>query len=446
MWRGESVPEKPIRGIYFATHFYNYYHTAPVEQIERYVEELALWGFNTLIVWYDMNHFNGFNDPEATRLRQRLRRILQAGREVGLDVGLVVIGNEGYANSPKPLRADPSGMRGAVNETNICPNKPGGLAHILANLSQHFEYFADLRPEYLWIWPYDPGGCGCKNCRPWGSNGFLKCAESISGLARKRLPDVKIVLSAWFFKDDEWQQLGKALGDDPDWVDMIMAENILGASPGKLPMVGFPEISMHETFPWGGFGATPLPRRHAELWQAKKSKLAGGFPYSEGIFEDINKVTYAQLYWNSKTSVEDILKEYIAYEYSPKVVDDALEVITTLENNHHWRWWPEKLKGVKLTMNWFPSRNAKPQADLGAEEAYASVRQVDTELPGWARESWRWRILFIRTMLDAELKRNGGSPTQACEEGFRELMNLYHVTEDTDPVVRPPASGTDRKK
>ena len=43
-WRGVSVPEKPLRGIYFATHFYNYYQTAPVEEVERYVEELALWG------------------------------------------------------------------------------------------------------------------------------------------------------------------------------------------------------------------------------------------------------------------------------------------------------------------------------------------------------------------------------------------------------------------
>ena len=78
-WRGVSVPEKPLRGIYFATHFYNYYQTAPVEEEERYVEELALWGVNSVLVWYDMHHFKGFADPEAVAFRGRLKRILQAG-------------------------------------------------------------------------------------------------------------------------------------------------------------------------------------------------------------------------------------------------------------------------------------------------------------------------------------------------------------------------------
>ena len=34
-WRGMSEPEKPVRGIYFATHFFNWYHAAPLEDITR---------------------------------------------------------------------------------------------------------------------------------------------------------------------------------------------------------------------------------------------------------------------------------------------------------------------------------------------------------------------------------------------------------------------------
>ena len=49
-WRGASRPGKPVRGIYFATHFYNYYQTAPVGEIEKYVAELALWGVNALVI------------------------------------------------------------------------------------------------------------------------------------------------------------------------------------------------------------------------------------------------------------------------------------------------------------------------------------------------------------------------------------------------------------
>lgn len=444
-WRGESVPEKPVRGIYFATHFYNYYHTAPVQEVEHYIEELALWGVNCLMVWYDMNHFQGFDDPKAIAHRDRLKRYMQAAGKLGVGVGLGVIGNEAYANSPIELRAVPGGSRGGNYPCDICPNKPGGMEYILNVLGEEFDWVQDLKPEYVWIWPYDQGGCGCDNCKPWGSNGFLKCAKSISEMAHQKLPGTKIILSTWFLDNHEWNELSQKLNGNSSWVDMILAENIPGAAPANLPMVGFPEISMHNTFPWGGFGATPLPKRIEDQWQGKRYKLDGGFPYSEGIYEDITKVTCAQLYWNSKKPLEEILKEYIAYEYSPDVVDDVLEVIKTLEKNHHWRWWPGELEGVKLTLDWFPSKGSQSQADPGAEEAYATVRQVDTRLPGWASTSWRWRILYIRTMLDAELKHNGGSPTEACEEGFRELMNLYHVTEDTEPHVRPPASGIANK-
>jgi len=123
-------------------------------------------------------------------------------------------------------------------------------------------------------------------------------------------------------------------------------------------------------------------------------------------------------------------------------VTDVLKVITTLEKNHHMRWWPGELDGVKLTLDWFPSKGATPQSDSGAEEAYALVRQVDTRLPERAQKSWRWRLIFIRTMLDAELKANGGSPNKACIKGFMELMKIYHTSIKTDPVVKPPVSGT----
>lgn len=49
-WRGESIPEKPIRGIYFASHFGNYYHVAPIKEVKQYVEELGLWGINSILI------------------------------------------------------------------------------------------------------------------------------------------------------------------------------------------------------------------------------------------------------------------------------------------------------------------------------------------------------------------------------------------------------------
>jgi hypothetical protein len=444
-WRGTSVPEKPVRGMYLATHFYNFYQTAPVEEVERYVEDMALWGINTVLVWYDMHHFEGFNDHEAIVFRKRLYQILNTARNLDVDVGFVVSGNEGYANSPVNLRAVPGGSRGGQYPTDICPNKLGGLEYIMGTKDDFFDWCRDIKPSYICIWPYDQGGCGSADCHPWGSNGFIKCARAISDEARKKIPNVKIVISTWYFDSNEWRGLSSQLALDHSWADMILAEKvndgyrgIYEEAPGNLPMVGFPEISMYNTFPWGGFGATPLPNRVRGQWQKVQGMLNGGFLYSEGIFDDITKAVYSQLYWNSGTSTEQTLREYISYEYSPKVARSILKVIKILEQNHHMRWWPGELEGIKLTQDWFPSRGELPHNDPEALEAYNLIRQADAQLPDRARKSWRWRILYIRAMLDAELKMNGGSPNLECIKGFKELMCIYHTTEKSDPVIKPP--------
>ena len=92
-WRGVSVPDKPLRGIYLATHFHNFYHDAPVRDVERYIEDLALWGCNALTVFLDLHHFDGIDDPECRAMIDRLRAYLLAAGRTGMDLGLVMAAN-----------------------------------------------------------------------------------------------------------------------------------------------------------------------------------------------------------------------------------------------------------------------------------------------------------------------------------------------------------------
>ncbi len=105
-WRGVSVPVMPVRGIYFATHFHNWYHDAPIEKVERYIEELALWGYNILSVWFDMHHYSGINDPAAQEMLTRLHMMLETAKRIGMKTGLTTLANEAYADSPESLRAE----------------------------------------------------------------------------------------------------------------------------------------------------------------------------------------------------------------------------------------------------------------------------------------------------------------------------------------------------
>jgi hypothetical protein len=425
-WRGTSVPERPVRGIYLATHFHNFYHDAPIEEVQRYVEDLGLWGYNSVMVWNNLSDYNGFDDPKAVKFRRRLRAICQAANGVGLGTSWGVV-NEGYNNSPESLRAQKEGgARGAWIPCVVCPSKPEGMKYILRVCGEMCDWWADLHSDYLFIWPYDYGGCGCQQCQPWGTNGFLKMGELLAALARQKLPGVKIVLSTWQFDGNDRQRLAKEFTEQRPWADYILAE---GSCPmiGGLPIVGFPEISMYGRYPWGGYGATLLQQRSQADWNSVKACSRGGFPYSEGVYEDIQKAIFSQFYWNDRPA-EETLREYAAFEYSPAVVDEVMRVFAILEQNHL------AIGASDIGALLDKPREMKPNH---AEEAFKMVESVDAKLTPQARQAWRWRQLYLRALIDAELTKNHNMPSDRCQEAFAELIEIDHA-QKADLWVRPP--------
>ena len=442
-WRGISIPEKPVRGMYFATHFHNFYHDAPIEEVKRYVEELALWGCNALSVWFDMHHYKGIDDPGARKMLERLHAILEAADCVGMRSSLVSLANESYSSSPVELRADSSdGHNGYFRRPNghyhveICPNTPGGLELILKWRDEMLGAFSDINLESFWIWPYDQGGCTCAECAPWGSNGFLRVAEPVAQLVRSRFPMAKIVLSTWCFDcfvKGEWDGLRTSFSQNkPDWIDYLMIDGYDGFGgfpqnplehgiPGGFPVLSFPEISMAGMFPWGKFGANPRPR-HLQAYHLKTRDLvSGGFPYSEGIFEDLNKVLMLQWGWDPSRDVEDIIREYAASCFSPDVADDVLSAVLMIEEDHGIY---AKKDGNNKTILPLPK----------AEACWDLIRRTDTKLSDSIRPTWRWRILWLRAALDAERKRTGGKPSDLTNTYIKELVEIYHAHNAEHPV------------
>lgn len=444
-WRGSSVPQKPVRGIYFASHFHNFYHDAPVDEIERYVEDLALWGTNVVSVWFDMHHFYGIEDPQAQAMLERLRVILHAAKRIGIGACLTTLANEGYANSPEALRADwTAGHDGYHHEpgghyhVELCPHKPGAIELELQWAAERLAAFAEIGLDYVWIWPYDQGGCTCAACAPWGVNGFLKIAEPLGRFYRAQSPQTKVVLSTWYFDhftDGEWEGLAHAFAHKPDWVDYLIADDygdhfpaypLAHGAPGGFPMVNFPEISMYACGPWGGFGANPFPRHLQAIWDASGQQLAGGFPYSEGIYEDINKAICAQFYWQQEKPASDTVREYLAYEFSPEVSDDVYAAVELLERSLP-RTRDDRDGVVRFVI----------QDTTGVEEAYALLARADAALPEPVRACWRWRILYLRGLIDHELLHHDFTVSDRCEAALQELEAIYHA-EHALYTVAPP--------
>jgi hypothetical protein len=166
---------------------------------------------------------------------------------------------------------------------------------------------------------------------------------------------------------------------------------------------------------WGGSGANVLPTRYEREWNEIKTQWQGGFPYSEGIYDDIHKALFARFYWKADTTADEALQEYIAFEFSPDVVDLVLPAIRLIE------------------------KNVTPQKGIASSlEARELLEQADGRLSSAARRAWRWRILLLRARINAQLYLNGGvARGRVLHEACEELTAIYHA-QHADGYVKPP--------
>ena len=432
-WRGASVPSSPVRGMYCAVHMGNFYEKAPIDEVERYLEDLSLWGLNTVVFHFPTWQFESLDGPAAQESIEKIRRLMKAARKTGFHVGLVQVINQGFRSAPKEFRAIPCpddwGRRGNLG-VNLCPSNRDAQALLLGTWKDFFLRFADIGLDDLIAWPYDEGGCGCSQCWPWGARGYPMLAEKIFALARERFPACRRILSTWMYDSPpagEWTGLAGFLEKGTDWIDDILADAhqdfprypLDKGVPGNLPLLNFPEISMCGRSPWGGGGAIPLPARFQGLWEQVKGRIAGGFPYSEGIFEDINKAICSQFYWDKGRTATETVKEYIRFEFSPEVEDDVWKAIGILEQNHE----PGKIGSASR---------------LG----YELFKRADDRLTPQARSSWRWRILYLRALIDSELFRAKGRMVgEMLASAFAELTRLYHAERATENLKPPRIAG-----
>ena len=429
-WRGTSTPKGKIRGIYFATHFNNFYEAAPIEDVQKYVEELALWGVNHLVIHFANWQYTAFYDAAAQKTLTRFRQIMGMARACGMKVGLLQVPNQGFKftkseflNTPVP---DQLGRRGHFG-VNLNPSNVQADKLLKENWGYLLDQFKDIGLDLMVFWPYDEGGCGCDQCWPWGARGYPKLCKALAGITAQKFPGINIVLSTWMYDTPpagEWEGLTKFLSKGNNWLHYVMADShedfpgypLQKGVPGNLPLLNFPEISMWGQGPWGGYGSNPLTNRLQRLWNQTEGKVSGGFPYSEGIYEDLNKIICAQLYWDGERQTSDIVKEYIAYEFSPDVVNDVSRAIEILEANHN-----------------------RKQIKANAVEAFNLLQQAERKLTAQTLKSWRWRILYLRALIDREMYERGGKlEGELLKAAFNELTEIYHAQNAHSMPIRPP--------
>lgn len=405
-----TSPEKHIRPIYFATHFGNWYVHADDDELRRYIEDLALAGYNELVTWFDLHHYRSFEDGAETW--ERLTKLDGMARAVGMRIGRIAIANESFeGQAPEHLRAV-GRLEGTGYVTDLCPSKPEARAIILEDRRAFLERVRETTTvDWVCLWPYDQGGCNCEDCTPWPAT-YMELCREIAGLTTEILPDTKVVVSAWWIGTHvpgEDESFFECLSRGERWFDTVMAGTVelrrwlAGGRkvPSQYDVLLFPEISMFDGTPWGGRGANPAPRKFAAEMAELGPYIGGAMPYSEGRYEDINKFVWARLQWDPTEDVSAIVEEYCRHAFGADVAADAARLVEAVEPGLF---------------------------DLaGASDRHARLLALEPRLEPWAREGWRWETLRARTALDA-LRVEAQSPdTDEARRGEarEEMRRVY---------------------
>ena len=257
------------------------------------------------------------------------------------------------------------------------------------------------------------------------------------------MPNTKIVLSLWQFgtftgNTREFELVQKALGEgkfpeieflesEPQYADYAVTHDM------HRPIINFTEISMYGAKPWGGFGANPLPKLFREVWEKSEKALSGGWPYSEGIYEDINKVIMLR-YYRDNQKAEDTIREYLSYEFGLKdeMLEKAFRAVCDMEETLKRDFSPPFKSGDNDVYYDFTPEGQEPHRYIieNPEKIFdieKSINEVHNSLPEKVRESQKWQLIYLRAVIDGELMRNDFRRNDKVLAYFNELIKRFHL-------------------
>ena len=442
---GEFVfrPAKPIREVYLARHFNTWYHRASAEELSRYVDDLVLCGVNSIKSFAQVAavDFRFSDDLERQMFEATTRALVRHIKDLDISFAVSGGGNVTGKAIPKSMKAERYGsevMRG-FSDFSVCPEKPGGLERLMSERREALKELEGLPIDEFVYWPYDEGGCACGKCNPWGGHGYLKLIERMAKMNGAVYPEARHIVSTWLFDDADWEGLYRYL-ETHDWIGGLVVDShdsfpkypLLHPVPKNIPVITFPEVSMWGRFPWGGTGATPLPRRFERLFREAEPVASGFSIYSEGLFDDINKFEIAALYVNPKSSYRDALAEYSRYEFPGVDEADFIRLCEMLEDIHCTSLDSAAHAGDTSNNSFANYVKFADDAELlrraaVAARAKALADKIECAMLPCRRGTWKWRQIALRAKIDAAVYRDRDIRADAAVAAYRELVELYHA-------------------
>ncbi len=276
----------------------------------------------------------------------------------------------------------------------------------------------------------------------------LPFLEELSELLHKYHPKAGMWISLQGFEREKVEWFFKYINDvNPDWLAgvangpgspplAIERENL----PKKYRIRSYADLThtVRCQFPvkkWDqAFALTegrectnPQPLYYAEIHNNDAPFTDGFISYSDGVHDDVNKVVWSQLGWDSKSDVKNIITEYSRFFFGNKVAEQATNGIFDLEQN-----WVGPLNG---------NETVGKTLDLW--------KILETENPQQAG-NWRWQQLVMRAYYDAYVQQRQAyekelenqayeilatAKTIGAEKAMTDALAILNKA-DTEPVAQ----------
>ncbi|AWL09960.1 hypothetical protein HME7025_02112 [Aquirufa nivalisilvae] len=277
-------------------------------------------------------------------------------------------------------------------------------------LKAHIEFYKNCpRLDGVFFPGGDPGENHPKYVLP-----FLK---AVAAELKKYHPKAGVWLSLQGFNDEEVNYFYDYLDQNkPDWFTGI----VTGPSSPDLASTRFrldkkyqhrhyPDLThtvrcQYPTENWDqAFALTegrevtnPQPSYYAKIHNRFAPFTDGFLSYSDGVHDDVNKVIWSQMAWNTEKDVRQVMVEYARYFFGNSVAEAAADGILALERN--WVGPVEENGGIETSFAF-----------------WQNLEKNHPELKG----NWRWQQLVMRAYYDTFIKRR-----KMYEQGLEKEANL----------------------
>ncbi|MCD6396305.1 MAG: hypothetical protein J7L71_02075, partial [Spirochaetaceae bacterium] len=322
---------------------------------------------------------------------------------------------------------------GANSFENIPFQDPESSVHFKVNPQEMEVHLSNICNKYdadYWVWTPAPHDLTVKNAHQEGLKEqeafFAKCPrldglfvpggdpgenhpshlipylKDLSVILHKYHPDAGIWVSLQGFDREKAKYFFKYLEEEsPDWLKGL----VYGPSspPIDIERELLPKKYMHRSYPdithtvrcsypverWdqafaltlGREACNPLPLAYAKIHNRDAIFTDGFISYSDGSHDDVNKILWSQLGWNSKKDIRSIILEYSRFFFGPDIAEKATDGIFALEQNWVGPVLANKVIGKTLDL-W---------------------QQLELENPGLSG-NWRWQQLVMRAYYDAYIQ------------------------------------------